>query len=170
MPGHAEVAMIREENDLKEVIFVVKATSFERFMLWKEWEKKVEWGQGRMGRMIEIGELDNRPVCASYIVETLNGFEILFVEMTSQVRDTVMLEKWLDKHCSPKWDSRKRLARTDATNFHHVIHAIEEAKKYHLLGANQFEEFVKEYGFERLEELIEHDDKARRLASDPETI
>jgi hypothetical protein len=160
--------MVRFENDLKETIFVVEATNFERFMLWKEWHDRIEWEQGNTGKLIQIGELDNRPVCASCQVDMLNTYKILFIDMTSQVRDTVMLEEWLDKYCSPRWSKGTRLARTNASNFHNVIHALEEVKKHRMLGANQFEEFVKEYGFERLEELIENDDKARRLASDPE--
>ena len=164
--------MTKEEEkiELKDVIFVVEATSCERFMLWQEWHEKIEWEQGQSGWWLQIGELDDRPVCASCQVDKLNGFKILFVEMTSQVTDSVMLEKWLDENCSPKWGKGTRLARTNASNFHNVVHALEEAKKYHLLGTNQFEQFVKEYGFERLEELIENDNKARRLASNPEVI
>ena len=82
------------------------------------------------------------------------------------------IEEWLDKNCSPKWDKGTRLARTNATNFHHAIHAIEEAKKmkevYHLLNTNQFSRFIDKFGRDYLEKLIETDEKARRLASNPE--
>ena len=112
---------------LKDVVFVVIASDFEKFSLWEEWHEKIKWVCAPLGHSAEIGTLDNRPVAISLLVDELEGRKVLFVEEISQVRDSVMLDKWLDKNCAPRWNRKK--ARTDAQNFQHVIHCLEKLNK-----------------------------------------
>lgn len=112
-----------------DVVFVVVASDFEKHTLWEEWHEKIKWVCAPLGYSAEIGTLDNRPVCISILVDELEGHKVMFVDEVSEVRDSAMLDKWLNKNCAPRWDGGTRRARTDAQNFHHVIHRLEDLNK-----------------------------------------
>jgi hypothetical protein len=136
------------DNDIidprfKDTEFVVEADSYSQHELWYNFhapskneiegrdygvfipnESKVEWEQDNCGTMYQTGILAKRPVCTTFLWVKLDGHRIVFYENTSQVVDTVQVEKWLNKHCCPRWDKGTRIARTNASNFHHVIHHV----------------------------------------------
>lgn len=136
--------MIQEdnaENRLKRTAFLVEATSFEQFCIWREnackdnhdprfplltWEQLGGW-------LIEIGSLRVRgkklPCVISATWNRVDGQLVMFWYSCSRVTDSVQAEKWLDKHFNGKWDNGTRRATTDASNFHHCVSAIREINK-----------------------------------------
>jgi len=128
--------------------YVVEADSYSMHNLWYEYHRpgekertgmdygvfvpdhaKVEWNQDSHGAMYQTGELKGRPVCTSFVWADLDGYKVVFYENTSQVVDTVQVEKWFNKHCKPMGDSGRRINRTNASNFHHVIHYIRDLQE-----------------------------------------
>jgi hypothetical protein len=121
------------ESRLAETIFIVEATSFEQHCLWAETSSTSDcrrfaprkWEQMH-GWLVTVGRLDKRPICVSMTWNRIDGQLVMFWHPTSQVVDMVQIEKWFDKHFNGKWDKGTRNARTDAMNFHHCLHAIDE--------------------------------------------
>ena len=120
--------IITMENECKrkllETEYIVEATSYESLMLWQEYSLEgairgrrpanfelLDWKQEGMGWGICIGHLEKRPVYVSVLWNIINGHRVLFVEMTSQVADYVMMEDWLEKVCP------NSISKTDAMNF-----------------------------------------------------
>lgn len=124
------------ESRLAKTLFVVEATSFETQCLWAENSKDSNcrrftprrWEQVSPGWLVTVGELDYRPVCISMSWARIDGRLVMFWYPTSQVVDTVQIEKWLEKHFTGKWDGGTRNAQTNAMNFHHCLDAIDEDK------------------------------------------
>jgi hypothetical protein len=116
-----------------ETVFLIQATDFERHKLWEEDGKATGWEQDAAGLLLRMGELDGRPVNVSLVWARLRGCLVLFWTPVSQVVDYAQIEAWFARHCKPPlWDQGRRLAETDAANFHMALHAIEER-----LGATQ---------------------------------
>jgi len=119
-----------EDLRFKETFFLVEATGCEQHFLWSEWHKRVKWEEQGMGCTGQIGTLDRRPVMLTFFWARINGKLVGFWDSTSQVVDHKMIEKWLAENCTPpKCDNGTRSAQCDAMNFHHCIHAIQEANK-----------------------------------------
>jgi hypothetical protein len=129
------------EDRLKDTFFVVEATSYEQFCLWEKYslesrqssfiahENRMKWEQISPGWLVTVGKLDGRPCCISTQWNRISGKLVLFWYSCSQVTDSVMAEKWITEHFTGTWDSGTRRAWTDAQNFHHCCHAIDEANK-----------------------------------------
>lgn len=125
------------ESRLAKTLFVVEATSFETQCLWAENAKDSscrrftprQWEQVNPGWLVTVGELDSRPICVSMSWSRIDGHLVMFWEATSQVVDTVQIEKWLSQHFAGKWDNGTRQATTNAMNFHHCLNAIDDANK-----------------------------------------
>lgn len=117
------------ESRLMQTFFLVEANSFEAQCLWVEHARdgRVQWEQGH-GYAVTVGSLDNRPVVVSIMWNRLNGRWVAFWHACSQVVDHVMIDAWLGKHFSGTWDNGTRRATCDAMNFHHCIHAMQDAE------------------------------------------
>jgi hypothetical protein len=119
----------RREMDkfLNGVVGVVVASSFEQQSLWDHWHRELgkPWVSGGGGPMIQVGEIGDMPVCCALTVDEVDGQRILFIDETSQVRDSRMVEKWLEDNAPlsafENGDPRKRLNQTDPNNFHIVV-------------------------------------------------
>jgi hypothetical protein len=113
------------EELLSNVVGVVEATSYERMCLWNEYheERHISWEQNCSGFLVTIGRLDGRPVVLSLLVNTVNGYPILFIEATSMVVDHQMLEDWLNANLPSTAfkDDGKYLNKENAMNFHNVL-------------------------------------------------
>lgn len=110
---------------LKDVVGVVKATSTEKFYLWKEYHNSLElftWKEGGGGPMVTIGHVGDMPVCICLLVDVVEGHRILFVDATSQVVDWRMVDEWLKKHLPQSaYNERGYINETDAFNFVNVL-------------------------------------------------
>lgn len=120
-------------EDLTTVaVFVVEASSFEKQALWERWaqqsarpvERLLDWRDCGRGWLIQVGELDKRPINLLIFGATLNGKHVLFYEAVSQVVDWVQVEEWFKNHCWPRWDANTRRAHCDAMNFHHCVEVV----------------------------------------------
>jgi hypothetical protein len=134
----------KEDNDerWKETKFVVEATSFEQFELWREHAlggllpgqadslnargRRVSWEQMNPGSLTTIGVLFDRPICVCVSWARVNGHIIAFYEATSELVDYKMVDAWIRAKCSAKWDRGARRAHCDAMNFHHCLDALAE--------------------------------------------
>lgn len=79
------------------------------------------------GWALTIGELAGKPVVISLSWWRIDGVLVMFYDMVSRVVDHQMKEQWLDANCCPK-DLDGRVARTDAMNFHNVIHHVQRKR------------------------------------------
>jgi hypothetical protein len=119
------------EKNLKACEFFIEGDSFSQHSIWREYvdQRKLirddEWEQ-HIGNCLEIGQLDDRPVCVSLMWVTIKGILVCFYHGTSQVVDHKMIEKFFERYAQPTWDNGSRLAFTDAMNFHHAWQHIEE--------------------------------------------
>ncbi len=115
-----------------ETEFVVQATNCEALDLWREWSTEsptstwpeshqVSWLQDNPGLWIQLGTIAGRNVGISCQWNILNGHRVLFWDKCGTCYDHFMVDRWLDKHCAPRYDKKTRLAYTDAMNFVHCL-------------------------------------------------
>lgn len=124
--------VLKEDRELFEgVIGVVEANSFEAMVLWKEYKVyrpgKV-WDDARSGPLITIGRLNDRPICISIFVHTIDGHRVAFMEPTSLLVDHKMIEEWLlaalpdsALHLSGTGSGERYINKVDAMNFYNVF-------------------------------------------------
>lgn len=125
--------MVDLDEALRVAEFVVEASSFETQALWERFaddakdlvprmnEARIDWKDQSRGWLVTVGMLDQRPVCVSLSISTLNGHAVLFYEVTSEVVDHAQIEDWFRERCWPLWDHGTRRAHCNAMNFHHCL-------------------------------------------------
>lgn len=109
---------------LEEVEYAVEANSFESQCLWQRFSNQegVVWESCSQGKMITLGITDDMPVCMSVFVNTINGVNVLFYEMTSQVVDYRLVDKFLEQ----KFGIFYNEVCVDSGNFFWIINIIKE--------------------------------------------
>lgn len=132
------------EARLAASLFLVEANSFEYHALWADHSHEslwppydqrlvkraydpVHWEQVCDGKMEMVGKLGNREVWVSFRWAWLDGQLIAFWEATSQLVDHKLVDAWLAKHFTGRYDNGHRPATCDAMNFGHCLSAIDEA-------------------------------------------
>lgn len=100
-----------------KIDYLCEANSFETMCLWKE--NKLSWKEDNSGWLITVGYIDKRPICVSIRTCVINKINVLFWMPTSELVDYKMISEWFDENCNPYSGGRK--ARTDSTNFNHVL-------------------------------------------------
>lgn len=123
------------DEELENIFYVVEANSFERSTLWGEWaemsfESKsdrhlLNWAGQSHGIMICVGKLDRRPVNLNITFDIINGAKIVFYYACSQVVDHEMVDKWVRENLTSDLPDGRR-NHTDAMNFSHCVHAIQD--------------------------------------------
>ena len=97
--------------------YVVEATRYEEFALWKEFNNQIKWGDINFGGYgIYLGNVGNMPVMLSIRFQQLNNHLVMFYEPTSQMVDWRMVEEWIDR-VPIVAQKGKRDAQSDAMNF-----------------------------------------------------
>jgi hypothetical protein len=76
------------------------------------------------------------PVKVEFNWKLINGQMICFYNGCSNYVDWNMIEQYIDTNYHRKWNNNTRLARTNLTNFHLCIHAIQERNQKSLRGDN----------------------------------
>jgi hypothetical protein len=117
----------------KDVVFLVEATFNEQHHFWVDYHhepkrgKSVPWEQISRGHMVQIGEIDGRPVNVSIFYSMINGKKVMFYEGCSQVVDYKMIDDWLQHFTlnTIRWDNGNRWAHCDSSNFHHCLDAVD---------------------------------------------
>lgn len=127
------------EKYFKDVVFLVEANAYEKHSLWNDFfhtpryinYKLDSWGDIMEGAYVEIGQVDNRPVCVSITWGILNGYKVLFYNACSQVVDYKMVEKWTNHFPlqTLKYNPNLHSIRCDAENFYNCIRAINSLKE-----------------------------------------
>lgn len=126
---------------LKNSLYAVESTSFERMTLWREYATQavgkpgcppvaspnaVKWEQDNSGIGCAVGQIGDRPVMLSFLWTDIDGRTIVFWECTSQVADHKMIEEWMKKY-APHWFPEGRRYKTlDAGDFCHMVWEIRE--------------------------------------------
>lgn len=127
----------------KNTEFTVEADSFAKHTLWQNYAKEAldfrkeflnsqglikelklrhEWKDDSMGTVMQIGEIDKRPICVTFFWTKIDGHLVMFYDITSQLADHKMMEDWLKKYCNPQHEGRS--SNCDASNFHHCLDYI----------------------------------------------
>ncbi len=85
-----------------------------------------DWKEVSMGKGIQIGEVDHRPVCVDIRYAFINGKKVMFYDGCSQIVDYQMVEDWLRGYTlnTIRWDGGHRWAHCNSTNFHHCLDAV----------------------------------------------
>lgn len=115
----------------KDVKFLIEASNNEQHSLWKEFHYQPHpkmlfvknWEQISMGRMIQIGSIDDRPITVSMFYAKLNGHKVMFYYGCSQLVDHKMIEDWIQMYTLDviRYDNGYRWAHCDAMNFHNCL-------------------------------------------------
>ena len=113
------------------MLFLIEAENYSAHQLTKL--MLARYGKERIvqdGRLISttVGRALNRPVVVVFSPYYIDDeHTIIFYESTSDLVDWTMITAWLAERFTRKW--RGDLATTNAENFHHCLHAIDEAIK-----------------------------------------
>lgn len=124
------------EDRLALSIFLVEASPAEYMSLWvnhshESWERPkgrtvLKWESLSDGRCVQVGSIDKRPINVSLRWAWLDGQLVSFWYGSSPLVDYNMIEEWLGKHFTRRYDRNTRRAVCDASNFHHCLGALQE--------------------------------------------
>lgn len=92
-------------------------------------QHRVKWESARMGISIEIGDLDDRPICVQFGFAHINGHKVAFYEGSSQLVDHKMIEDWLTENFQLTNDGYTRWNHVDSTNFHNCVNSLDRMDK-----------------------------------------
>ena len=126
--------LVHGQKEIRETEYLIEANSNESHQIWREVAEQAKyseervvarynrerfpWVQGK-GFCEQIGKLDKRPVMISIFWNRINGHQIGFWSMDSQVTDHKMAEKWLDK-------TFPGVRRSDANNYFGLYDIIKD--------------------------------------------
>lgn len=105
------------------VIGAVEATSYEMLCLYRE-ETQCgrSWVERADGRLIGLGEIDDRPITLSPLTAVVDGQKILFWNFPGQLADYCMADSWFVKNMpATARDAEGRVNRADAMNFSNIF-------------------------------------------------
>lgn len=90
-------AKVQDEKDYSTVDFAVVVNSNLDKMALYNAAKENKWGykQDLGGYSYTIGKVEEKPVCVSPLIHTVEGVRVLFVEPTSGIVDHTMVEEWI---------------------------------------------------------------------------
>lgn len=111
------------EEMLKDVVYVVEASSFEQLCLWQQWYQagSAKWVDDNSGYIPTVGYIEGRPICISISRATVNGKDIAFFHATSQAVDWIQIGTWLKKNCPKSIEGNGYFNYVDAGNFHCAV-------------------------------------------------
>ena len=124
------------EDLIRDAVFVVEASSYEKQSLWERFATeakdlvprtnvaRVRWVDQGRGWVVTVGHVGKRPVTICVFGSLLNGHPVLFYEAASAVVDWDKIREWFRANCWPLWDSGTRRAHCDAMNFHHCLEVV----------------------------------------------
>lgn len=109
---------------LEEVDYAVEANSFESQCLWQKVSNQegINWESCPCGKMLTLGMVDDMPVCMSIFINKINNIPVMFYEMTSQVVDYRLVDKFLEE----KFGIFYNEVCVDAGNFFRIVNKIKE--------------------------------------------
>lgn len=117
------------DKTLKECVYAVEATYFEALTLWDRTKRlhnvdiaaSPRTSTGKMKTLCQLNiDGETMPLTLNLSIREYKGFFFCFYASQSQVVDHRLVEMYIDAHFPQ---------RTDAMNFHRVIHHIENLIK-----------------------------------------
>lgn len=113
---------VADDQRFVDTSYVCEATDDEVHALWWKWSEHylVPWNQESMGVGRTIGNCDRRPVAVAVAWNMIGPARVAFVTSTSQVTDWEMFRDWQNVVFQHTRE------RSNATNFGHIIAAIEK--------------------------------------------
>lgn len=126
-----------ENSYLKDVEWLIEATSEERFNLWKDYhnDPKYDWKEVGSGYGYEIINLkiegsdkiqsEVLPVWVEFSFAIINGHKICFYTSNSRLVHHGYIESFLTTYFQRTHDNYTRWNHTDSTNFHNCIGYLE---------------------------------------------
>lgn len=111
------------EFKMDKIDALVSATDFERHCLWVKNDErphprfggeKRPWVEEGMGFGQTIGTINDRPVFMTFSFATISGKRICFWELTSQLADYEMADRWIARNFPG-------VRKTNAMNFHNAF-------------------------------------------------
>ena len=127
-----------ECEDLKDVVWIVDATSQERNELWKKYYEKHAWEQISSGYGFQITTLDvinkngvkeTLPVRLDFSFAIIDGYKIAFVESNSLLTHYGYVEAFLRTYFQRTHQNYSRWNHTNACNFHNCINYLDSLDK-----------------------------------------
>jgi hypothetical protein len=120
------------EDKLKETVFFVEATDYERHEIWRKLHVKHDYEHDNMGFSQHIGNIKNDPsmgVHVCFLFSYLYGYRICMYNATSRFVDHTMVEEYIKTNWPVKWDNGNRIAMCDANNMHLCVNAVDDLVK-----------------------------------------
>lgn len=117
---------------LKDVCYLIESNSFETTVLFEKFVTNnsypIQWKESNNLKFINVGNLNNLPVCFNLSIEEIDGIPVGFWYPTSQVVDYAMIDEYFKKE-APQIYENSRYLTTDAQNFHTCIQHINNLDK-----------------------------------------
>lgn len=89
----------KHQELFNDVVFIIEATDNEQHTFWRDYFYEprkdftiIKWEEEFTGKLIQIGELDNRPINIAISYAKLNGKRVIFYDAVSQVVDHQMVD------------------------------------------------------------------------------
>jgi hypothetical protein len=114
---------------LGDVDFLVEATSFERYTLWKEHHKDFGWIQHNQILDREIKKIKGRPISINFAFATIKNKKVAFYHPSSTLVDYKVIKKWLTDRFQLTHDNYTRWNHVDANNFHNCLNSLDNLDK-----------------------------------------
>lgn len=118
MSGGRSTTVDEVESRMRDTVFVVQASTTERFFLWEKFHEGCDWQQRSPGYGLKYAEIEGKEATVSVTWDLIDGKLVMFWDLLSSIGDFNRAEAWLRERCAPRWDKGHRLAYTDAMNFH----------------------------------------------------
>lgn len=134
-----------ENPFLEDVVWLVEASSEERFQIWKKYHDQYEWqevstGHGYTLLTLEVSAFqkgktpvskpyhikETLPVTINFTYAIVNGYKICFYDSSSLLVHHGYIEAFLHTYFQRTHDHYTRWNHTNATNFHNCIHYLKD--------------------------------------------
>jgi hypothetical protein len=124
------------DDRFRKTVYVVEGGYYTEHALWVEYHERRSFEIDSHGYLIKVGELQTVereepwPVTVSVNWYLIDGQRVLFYHPTSQVVHWGWVKDWIMEQTGPpSWEGGVRRGHTDAMNFNHCLHAIDELNK-----------------------------------------
>lgn len=118
---------------MKDIEWIVEATSEERFNLWKTYHERYDWKDVGMGTIHTILNLtvsykkfqEVLPICIEFMYAIIDGHKVCFYTSNARLVHHGYIEAFLTTYFQRTHHKYSRWNHTDATNFHNCINYLD---------------------------------------------
>lgn len=114
-------------SNLKDAFFCVEASNFELDALHSEWALSIPMVWEQRSLFVEVGSINEKPVCLDIRRCQIWGKWVLFYHACSEMVNHSMIREWFESKVFNDQPATAPCYRyTDATNFHVCISVLEQ--------------------------------------------